>query len=120
MPEPFMAFLKNEENEIKRFQPPYSGVHQKRGIRWRTVRPDEQFQLRMRDLIEELREAEELSYQELANRLEANGMRVDAKVLANRVHRGRFSAGFALALLQALRVTELSFPSPVKRLKVPR
>ena len=79
---------------------------------------DELFQLRMRDLVLELRAEQELSYKELARRLEAQGLVIHDKTLANRVLTGKFSAGFALALLRALGVKQLNFTGPTVRLKV--
>jgi hypothetical protein len=84
------------------------------------VDTEQSFQLRMQVLIKELRADEELSYKELAKRLEHQGFSVDAKVLANRVNRGNFSAGFALAVLQALGYNNLAFPKAPKRLKASR
>lgn len=78
---------------------------------------EESFQLRLQELIRELRAEEQLSYKELAARLEREGFTIDAKVLANRVNRGTFSAGFALAVLQALGCSSLTFPRGPKRLR---
>lgn len=77
---------------------------------------EEQYQIRMQALIKELRASEALSYKELAKRLEQQGLEIDAKVLANKVNRGNFSAGFALSLLAALGYHSLGFTTPTKRL----
>lgn len=79
---------------------------------------EQSFQLRMQEFIKELRAEEGLSYKELSTRLEHQGLVIDAKVLANRVNRGNFSAGFALAVLQAMGYSALAFPRAPKRLRI--
>ncbi len=75
------------------------------------------FQLRVAELVKELRAQELLSFKELANRLEAQGVFIGAKALANRVHRGNFSAGFAFAVLSAMGYTTVTMNGPYKRLR---
>ena len=79
---------------------------------------DELFQQRMRDLVLELRAEKQLSYKELALRLEKEGLVIHWKTLANRVQTGKFSAGFALAMLQALGVKKLTLRGTAARLRV--
>jgi hypothetical protein len=74
------------------------------------VQADEEFQRRARDLILELREERQLTYKELAQLLERHGVTTDPKALANRVLRGKFDAGFFLALLSAFGFHHLDFP----------
>lgn len=82
-----------------------------------SVRPDAEFQQRARELVLELRAERELSYKELALLLEEAGLLIDAKVLANRVHRGTFDAGFFFALLHALGARQVNFSKPTSRFK---
>lgn len=82
------------------------------------MQTDEKFQERMRDLVLELRADEQLSYKELALRLEKEGLAIHWKTLANRVQTGKFSAGFSLALLQAFGVKRLTLYPPTSRLQV--
>lgn len=81
---------------------------------------EESFQLRMQTLIKELRDEAQLSYKELAALLEQEGVHIDATVLANKVNRGTFSAGFALAILSVLGYSTLTFPKAPKRLAAMR
>ena len=81
---------------------------------------EESFQLRMQALLKELRDESQLSYKELAALLEHEGVHIDATVLANKVNRGTFSAGFALAVLSVLGYNSVTFPRAPKRLKAAR
>lgn len=60
-------------------------------------------QARVRALVKELRDAQDLSYKELAARLAKLGLHIDDRVL-NNINRGAFTAGFLVLLLQALNV----------------
>ena len=68
-------------------------------------------------LVKELRDAQGLSYKALAARLSRLGLDIDDRVLANRINRGGFSAGFLVLLLQALGVTQLEVTKRPARLK---
>lgn len=74
-------------------------------------------QARVRDLIKELRDAQSLSYKELAARLARLGVNIDDRVLANRINRGSFSAGFLVLLLQALSAPGLEVTKAPGRLR---
>lgn len=68
------------------------------------------YDLRARSLIKELRESKQLSYKELARRLEAQGTVMDVQVLINRVNKGKYSFAFALQLLAAMGVDHIKVP----------
>ena len=74
-------------------------------------------QARVRDLVKELRDAHGLSYKALAARLSRLGVTIDDRVLANRINRGSFSAGFLVLLLQALDTPGLEVTKPPARLR---
>jgi hypothetical protein len=73
------------------------------------------FRLHARSLIVERREALELSFKELARRLEGFGIEIDAKLLAKRVNRGTFSFAFGMALLLALGEHTVQLPPPPRK-----
>jgi transcriptional regulator with XRE-family HTH domain len=81
------------------------------------VETEAEAQARVRDLIKELRDAQGLSYKELAARLAALGEDFDARALNNRINRGSFSAGFLVLLLQALDAPLLEVTDAPKRLR---
>lgn len=74
-------------------------------------------QVRVRALVKELRDAQGLSYKTLAARLARFGLDIDDRVLANRINRGTFTAGFLVLLLQAFDLTQLEVPKKAGRLK---
>ena len=113
-----MSFPEIREHRIKVFPRRYSEVPGIQGKRRPLVETDELFQQRIRDLVLELREEEQLSYKELALRLEKEGLVIKWKTLANRVQTGKFSGGFALAVLEALGVKKLTLRGPTSRLRV--
>lgn len=78
---------------------------------------DELFQQRIRELILELRADAGWSYKQLARKLEDQGLAINDKTLANRVQTGKFSGGFALALLHAFGVKHIDFSRPTSRIK---
>lgn len=82
-----------------------------------TVETEAEAQARVRDLIKELRDAQGLSYKELAARLARLGENLDARALNNRINRGSFSAGFLVLLLQALDSRSLDVTSAPSRLR---
>lgn len=74
-------------------------------------------QARVRDLVRELRDEQSLSYKELAARLFRLGVDIDDRVLANRINRGSFSAGFLVVLLQAFETPVLQATKAPARLR---
>jgi hypothetical protein len=60
-----------------------------------------------RALILQIREAKDVSYTDLARRLEAYGSMQSRKTLTNKLHRGGYSFEFAPQVLAALGVTSL-------------
>lgn len=73
---------------------------------------------RAKSLIKDLREEKNISYKDLARRLEAEGMVVDVQVLINRVNNGKFSFAFALQLLAAMGAESIDIPrAPRTRVK---
>jgi hypothetical protein len=74
-------------------------------------------QARVRALVKELRDAQGLSYKTLAARLARVGLDIDDRVLANRINRGTFTAGFLVLLLEAFDATKLEVPKKPGRLK---
>ena len=74
-------------------------------------------QARVRDLVKELRDARGLSYKELAAQLSVLGVTIDDRVLANRINRGTFSAGFLVLLLQVLGATSMAVTKKPARLR---
>lgn len=72
------------------------------------------YEARAKSIIKDLRESKQLSYKELALRLDAQGEPIDVQVLINRVNHGRYSFAFALQLLAAMGVTSLPVPQPQK------
>lgn len=68
------------------------------------------YEARAKSTIKDLRESKQLSYRELALRLEAQGTPIDVQVLINRVNHGRYSFAFVLQLLAAMGVESLPVP----------
>lgn len=61
-------------------------------------------------LIKRYKRDSELSYKEIARRLESHGVLIDPQVLTNKVNRGTHSFSFALHLLAVLGVTSIDIP----------
>lgn len=74
------------------------------------MKPRDFYEARAKSLIKDLRESKQVSYKELARRLEAYGVVMDDRVLINRINRGGFSFAFALQVLAALGATTLTVP----------
>ncbi len=75
------------------------------------------YEARAKSIIKDLRDQRQLSYRELAERLVAMGVRVDERILINRINRGSFSFAFALGSLPlVLTATMISFASLEKTL----
>ncbi|MES2383428.1 MAG: DUF6471 domain-containing protein [Pseudomonadota bacterium] len=73
------------------------------------------YEARAKSLIKDLREEKNISYKDLARRLEAEGVLIDAQVLINRVNQGKFSFAFALQLLAAMNAETLEVPKLTKK-----
>lgn len=82
-------------------------------------RPNDLWEAHARQLLRDLMYgARAESWKEMARRLEAVGVAVDPKVLANKVNRGRFSVVLLLQCMAALKVEAVQglwseFPPPV-------
>lgn len=86
------------------------------------MKPREVYEARSKSLIKELRESKQVSYKDLARRLEAYGVFMTDRVLINRINRGGFSFAFALMVLDALGQPTLDVPklsSTLPRVKAP-
>lgn len=68
------------------------------------------YEARAKSLIKDLREEKNISYKDLARRLEAEGVVMDVQVLINRVNQGKFSFAFALQLLAAMGAETIDVP----------
>jgi hypothetical protein len=62
-----------------------------------------------KSLIKETMERDGLGYQELSSRLEKLNVKIPPAILNRRINRGKFSAGFFLACLEALDVKAVKF-----------
>ncbi|NNM63257.1 MAG: hypothetical protein HKL99_01340 [Burkholderiales bacterium] len=81
------------------------------------MNPRQFYEARAKSIVKEVRESKDISYKELARRLEAQGVVTDAQVLINRVNQGKFSFAFALQLLAAMGVEHLEVPRQEPKLK---
>ena len=77
------------------------------------------YDLRAKALIKEAREERQMTYKDLARRLEAQGTVMDVQVLINRVNKGRYTFAFALQLLAAMGVDHLKIPPLETKLRKP-
>lgn len=68
------------------------------------------YEARAKSLIKDLREEKNISYKDLARRLETEGALIDVQVLINRVNQGKFSFAFALQLLAAMGAESIDVP----------
>ena len=68
------------------------------------------YESRAKTIVKDLREQRQLSYRDLALRLAAIGIRVNERILINRINRGSFSFAFALQLLAAMDAESVSVP----------
>lgn len=82
------------------------------------MKPRDFYEARAKSLIKDLRQEKNISYKELARRLEAEGAPIDVQVLINRVNQGKFSFVFALQLLAAMGVDALEVPKLVGAKKI--
>ena len=62
-------------------------------------------------MLQNLRKDKDLTYSELARRLEGYGVRISTQVLINKLNRGTFTFSFALQVLVAMGETSLRLPS---------
>lgn len=74
------------------------------------MKPRKIYEARSKSLIKELRESKQVSYKDLARRLEAYGVVLSDRVLINRINRGGYSFAFALMVLDALGQGSLEVP----------
>jgi hypothetical protein len=81
----------------------------------RELKTREFYEARAKSIIKDLREGRQLSYRDLAERLNAMGVRIDERILINRINRGSFSFAFALQLLAAMDADTISVPRPLLR-----
>ena len=79
--------------------------------------PREFYEARAKSLIKELREEKNISYRDLALRLQTVGVRLTEQSLINRINRGRFTFAFALQVLAAMDVQSVHVPRLPKPLK---
>lgn len=77
----------------------------------RGLKPRVFYETQARDLVRQIREQKQISYDQLAKRLVAHGVVLDTQALINKVNRGRYTFVFALQVLAALDVRELSLPN---------
>ncbi len=84
------------------------------------MKPRDFYEARAKSIIKDLRESQNLSYKELARRLESEGVPVDVQVLINRVNQGKFSFAFALQLLAAMGVKTVDVPDYAHPVAKPR
>jgi hypothetical protein len=94
---------------VEVFKVPLGFVHQKRCTTV-PVKPRDFYEARAKALIKELRESQDISYKELARRLESFGVHVSDRVLINRINRGAFTFAFALMVLAALGQKSIDIP----------
>jgi transcriptional regulator with XRE-family HTH domain len=78
------------------------------------VTPNKFYEARAKSIIKDLRESKQLSYKELARRLESEGVDIDVQVLINRVNQGKYSFAFALQLLAAMGADVVAVPKRQK------
>ena len=74
------------------------------------MNPRRFYEAQAKSIIKDLREQKQLSYKELARRLEAEGVLVTDQVLINRINRGSYSFAFALQLLAAMGADTVDVP----------
>ena len=74
------------------------------------MKPRAHYEAWSKSHIKELRESKQVSYKELARRLEAYGVFMSDQVLINRINRGGFSFTFALQVAAALGATSIPVP----------
>lgn len=77
------------------------------------------FEEQARTLIQQLREDKDVSYSDLARRLEGFGAVQSRQTLTNKLNRGGYSFEFALQVLAALGVTSLRIPQLPQELQRP-
>lgn len=83
------------------------------------MNPRQFYEARAKSIVKEVRESKDISYKELARRLEATGVIVDVQVLINRINQGKFSFAFALQLLAVMGVEHLEIPKQQVPFKAP-
>lgn len=76
-----------------------------------SLKPREFYEKQARDLIKDRRVDKQLTYEQLAARMEAHGARMEPRALINKINRGRFSFAFALQVLAAMDEVSLRLPN---------
>jgi hypothetical protein len=74
------------------------------------VKAREFYEARAKALIKKLRDDREMSYADLALRLQSYGVVMSERVLINRINRGTFTFSFAMMVLDALNADMLEIP----------
>ena len=74
------------------------------------MNPRQFYEARAKSIVKAFRDEKDISYKDLARRLEAQGVVMDVQVLINRVNQGKFSFAFALQLLAAMGVEDVDVP----------
>ena len=79
------------------------------------IKPRDFYEARAKSLIKDLRESQDVSYKELARRLEGFGVHISDRVLINRINRGSYTFAFALMVLAALGQKTVEVPEVPSR-----
>jgi transcriptional regulator with XRE-family HTH domain len=69
------------------------------------------YEKQARDLLKQFREDKQLTYAQLAERLQDHGVTLETRALINKINRGKFTFAFALQVLAALDVVSLRIPN---------
>lgn len=69
------------------------------------------YEKQARDLLKQFREDKQMTYAQLAERLQEHGVTLETRALINKINRGRFTFAFALQVLAALDVVHLRLPN---------
>lgn len=76
------------------------------------IRPayEELYLIHAKELVLDIRRDKDLSYKELARRLEAYEIHISEQALINKLNRGLYSFGFALLMLDVMGVKSVQVP----------
>lgn len=69
------------------------------------------YEKQARDLLKQFREDKQMTYAQLAERLQEHGVTLETRALINKINRGRFTFAFALQVLAALDIVSLRIPN---------
>ena len=75
------------------------------------VKPRLFYEKQARDLLKQFREDKQITYAQLAERLQEHGVTLETRALINKINRGRFTFAFALQVLAALDIVSLRLPN---------